>query len=304
MMGEIPSPTIVKIEENTRKNLNRIRKSTMNGDRQPGLHVSDIVAFNLCKRKAMFSACGVPEPARSQDQLEILAAGNIVHDVFDRTIKEEKSITLSGEKKIEADINIDDRGNQIVLHGEVDSIGKVGKTKFILDWKTWNSYGGGRKQAQVKEDHLLQMSLYALIIEESTGERIDYGVISYLDFAKRLGKEENHAIKLLTSVQTFKVVREYYEAIKTLYETQKLPPVERKTDPKKNPYPIWLCHWASGGCPYVKLCLKDSPKEGEGKIANAEKINIRDAKARTMMGAYSLVQELLVIKKSVEKIAR
>ena len=299
-MGELTLTQ--KIEENTRKNLNRIRKSTMNGERAPGLHVSDIVAFNLCKRKAMFAANGIAEPPHSQDQLEILAAGNIVHDVFDRTIKEEQGITLSGEKKIKADIKIDEIGNQLTIHGEVDSIGKVGDTKFILDWKTWNSYGGGRKQDQVKEDHLLQMSLYALIIEESTGERIDYGVISYLDFAKRLGKEENHAVKLLSSIQAFKVVKEYYEAIEALYSTKKLPPIERKTDPKKNPYPIWLCHWASGGCPYVKLCLKDSPNEGEGKIAKIDELAFDPLQGvNTMMGAYSLLQALKKLKSEDKK---
>ena len=270
-MGEIPSPIIVKIEENARKNLNRIRKSTMDGDREKGIHVSDIVTFNLCKRKAMFDAYGVPQPPTNQDQLEILSAGNIVHDFFDKTIKEQKKITLSGEKKIKATLKMD-KDTSIILHGEVDSIGKVDGIEFILDWKTWNSYGGGRKHLQVKEDHLLQMSLYAMLIEESTGKRIDYGVISYLDFAKRLGKEENRAVKLLTSVEAFKLVREYWKALQTLYDTENLPPVERQTDPKKNPYPVWLCHWASGGCPYVKICLKDSPKDGEGKIAKADKM--------------------------------
>ena len=295
-MGEIPPPIIPKIEESARKNLNRIRKSTMNGEREKGLHVSDIVAFSLCKRKAMFSACGVPEPPQSQDQVEILAAGNIIHDVFDRTIKAENGINLSGEQKIKAEIKVD-RDNKLVLHGEVDSIGEVDGTKFILDWKTWNSYGGGRTHAQVKEDHLLQMSLYALIIEESTGERIDYGVISYLDFAKRLGKEENRAIKLLTSIQAYKIIKEYWNAVKTLHDTEVLPPVERNTDPKKNPYPVWLCHWASGGCPYVKECLKDSPKEGEGKIAKIDKFNFHTVKnTDNLMNALDLKEMLKFLK--------
>jgi len=77
--------------------------------------------------------------------------------------------------------------DKLKLAGMVDGIVKYDENVCILDFKT------AKRQPKIEwiQDYLLQLAIYAMMYEEMTGKRIDYGCLL---FAYKMVKSPNHEV--------------------------------------------------------------------------------------------------------------
>ena len=95
-----------------------------------------------------------------------------------------------------------------VYSGTLDAIGKIGKTRMVIDWKTGS---------KIYADHTLQLSAYAEAFNEMNGAKIKDGLIVHVSKDKPRFKVTTKEFKLGKRVfKQFLKLREMFDAITAL----------------------------------------------------------------------------------------
>ena len=253
-----------------RNKVARIRRQLVNStQRTPGIHASDISTAHTCKRKAVFDQIqDMPKRTMADNQLNTLAQAQGFHHAMDLAQTQLRKFGASMmQSEVDVGANIIQQNSNVrvgdmdSIYGRLDAIGAIhnengeAETSFLIDWKTWMSNPKYPKQGAPKEDHVLQMSIYAALMQMQGLPRIDYGLLIYFDYSKRLDFEEYFSFKLIPYKEILAAMMRYRGDLVKFENDGTLPPVERTPERANTLFPVWLCQWSTGSCPYVDECL-------------------------------------------------
>ncbi len=118
------------------------------------------------------------------------------------------------------------------IRGFIDAVFEAKNNIVILDYKTGN-------KTQITPEYRLQLGMYVLMYEETTGRRPDFVGIDFLDHAEQVIPVDD------------KLVREATDDAKYIHSKTKTS--EKHHYPMK---PSQLCKWSSGQCDYYEHCFE------------------------------------------------
>ena len=258
-----------KLADAAKMRFRAVQYASMDNPRYGIMHISDMVT--PCKRKVVYNKMkNADHPPMGTDGLGIVYDGEGVHRMNDRTSKAYPELKSTGEIPFgydfinEKEVNIQqfqekmksDKPYTVVealdfVFGETDGLyedlefeydGEMHKETTFIDYKTWKSKGF--KQSAMKEEHYLQLSGYAGILNKLGATSTQYVTVINLDVEDRFAKPLVFTKKLMSYDKVKAHLVSDREEYLNFLESGRLPP--RKVS--------YLC---DGYCDHVKRCSEE-----------------------------------------------
>jgi len=205
------------------------------GNRANEIHVNDLLY--PCMRRVFYGKLyGFP---KSSQDIDILADGVALHDAI--ALREEEGVDGYNEYPLEWEC-CEVEGEPVIILGKIDDLLKYGDDWIIVDKKHVNT-----PPSKPRDHHVLQVKMYAVMLEELTDMKPRAGVILYRSM-DRTSRTSIVPLAFTIDDSDYRLIKDVMIArATTLYLAMK-----HKTLPPK--VRTWMCE---NYCPFVEKCALD-----------------------------------------------